>query len=274
MRLPRTRPSLPSLASLPTLPARPSRRRPTPHPYLDHDGPIAFAHRGGAVDGPENTIRAFQAAVGLGYEYLETDVRVTSDGVLLAFHDDDLRRTCGVDGRISELRYRDVAAARVGGTEPIPRLDDVFEQFPDTRFNIDCKSDAALEPLAAAVERHDVFDRVCLASFADRRLRTLRQRLGRRLCTSAGMGELSLLWTSGASAGAHAAQVPVRQGRLTVVTEKFVRRAHALGIAVHVWTIDDPDEMRRLLDLGVDGLMTDRPEVLRDVLIERHAWPG
>lgn len=256
------------------------RRRPghpyLGHPYLDHHGPIAFAHRGGALDGPENTMRAFRAAVGLGYRYLETDVQVTADGVLMAFHDDDLARTCDVHARISELPYSEVAAARVEGCEPIPTLDEVLESFPDTRFNIDCKSDAAVAPLAAAVEHHGALDRVCLASFSDRRVAWLRRRLGSGLCTSAGMRELGVLWATGVitgrPTGADAAQVPVRQGRLTVVTPRFVDRCHRLGIAVHVWTIDVAEEMHRLLDLGVDGIMTDRPEVLRAVMSARDSW--
>ena len=117
--------------------------RPSPHPYLDWNGPIAFAHRGGASDAPENTEPAFRAAVELGYRYLETDVHVTADGVLVAFHDDDLQRTCGMPGRISELPWSQVATARVDGTAPIPRLDELLDTWPDARWNIDCKVAAA-----------------------------------------------------------------------------------------------------------------------------------
>src|SRR6186713_1400748 len=113
-------------------------------PYLEHDGPIAFAHRGGAGDYPENTMPAFANAVSLGYRYLETDVHATVDAVLVAFHDDDLSRTCGRPGRISKLPWSEVRAARVNGTEPIPLLTDLFDAFPDARINIDCKSDAAV----------------------------------------------------------------------------------------------------------------------------------
>lgn len=263
-----------SAAILRGVPTRqlPWRRRRPGHPYLDHDGPIAFAHRGGALDGPENTIRAFRAAVGLGYRYLETDVQVTADGTLMAFHDDDLTRTCDIAARISELPHAVVAEARVAGSDPIPTLDEVLETFPDVRFNIDCKSDAAVAPLAHAVARHGALDRVCLASFSDRRVARLRRQLGAGLCTSAGMGELAGLWSVGWLRGADAAQVPVRRGWLTVVTPRFVDRCHRRGVAVHVWTIDDAGEMERLLDLGVDGIMTDRPEVLRAVLVARGGW--
>jgi glycerophosphoryl diester phosphodiesterase len=243
------------------------------HPYLDWPAPIAFAHRGGASEAPENTLPAFARAVELGYRYLETDVHATVDGTVVAFHDDDLSRTCGRPGRISELPTADVRAARVDGKEPIPLLSELFEAFPEARFNIDCKSDAAVGPLADIVTSHNAIDRVCLASFNDRRLRRLRGLLGGRLCSSAAQQELAVLWLSGWSISrALAAQVPARQGPFAVVTERFVQRAHRRGMAVHVWTIDDPAEMHRLLDVGVDGIMTDRPAVLKDVLVERGAW--
>jgi glycerophosphoryl diester phosphodiesterase len=259
---------------------RPTILRPVPsaprtprHPFLDWPGPIAFAHRGGASEAPENTLPAFANAVDLGYRYLETDVQVTADGVVVAFHDDDLARTCGRPGRISELPWEEVASARVDGREPIPRLDELFAAWPEVRWNIDCKSDRAADPLARELQRADALARVCVSAFSDRRLLRLRRRLGRELCSSAGPAELAAIrfigWTWG---GPLAAQVPVRRGRITVVDERFVERAHRRGIVVHVWTIDDAAEMARLLDLGVDGIMTDRPAVLRDVLVRRTQW--
>jgi glycerophosphoryl diester phosphodiesterase len=211
--------------------------------------------------------------VNLGYRYLETDVRLTADGVVVAFHDDDLERTCGRAGRISELAWADVATARVDGREPIPRLDELLAAWPDVRWNIDCKSDQAAEPLADELQRAGALARVCVSAFSDRRLLRLRRRLGRGLCSSAGPAELTAIrfigWTL---PGPLAAQVPVRRGRVTVLDERFVERAHRRGIVVHAWTIDDAEEMSRLLDLGVDGIMTDRPAVLRDVLMSRGAW--
>lgn len=216
---------------------------------------------------------AFQRAIDLGYTYLETDVHVTNDGRVVAFHDDDLLRTTGRPGKISQLPWAEVAKARVDGREPIPLLTDLLEAWPGARLNIDCKADAAAMPLADVLERADALDRVCVASFSDRRTNRLRRRLGARLCTGGGpaqLGALKMLRWSPVSM--HAAQVPVRQGRVTLVTSSFVRTAHRRGVHVHVWTIDDPTEMHRLLDLGVDGLMTDRPAVLRDVLVQRGEW--
>ena len=234
--------------------------------------PIGFAHRGARSELPENTLPAFEAAVRLGYRYLETDVQATADGVLLAFHDDDLQRTCGVTGRISEMPWSKVSEARVHGREPIPLFADLVEAFPEARLNIDCKTDAALDPLAAALKRHHLLDRVCIGSFSHRRLARLRLMFGSELCTAMSPSEVAR-WVSGVMPkGAQVAQVPVRQGPLPVVTGRSVERAHRHGIPVHVWTIDDAAEMHRLLDLGIDGLMTDRPTVLRDVLVERGAW--
>ena len=246
---------------------------PRPHPYLEWDGPIAFAHRGGASDVPENTMPAFEYAVGLGYRYVETDVQVTADGVLVAFHDNDLSRTCGRPGFISALPWSDVSTARVSGAAPIPLLEDLLGAWPDLRVNIDCKSDLAVDALVATLRRCGALDRVCVGAFSDRRIRRLRAILGDQLCSSLGpTGVATLRAGTMRRAPAQAAQVPPRQGRLTIVDRRFVDRAHRLGIKVHVWTIDDPDEMRRLLDLGADGIMTDRPTVLRQVLEERDQW--
>ena len=243
------------------------------HPYLDWPGPLAFAHRGGASDNPENTLPAFRHAVELGYTYLETDVHSTSDGVLVAFHDNDLSRTCGREGRIDELPWSEVEQARVDGREPIPLFEDLMEEFPNARVNIDCKADSGVDGLVASLKRLNCLDRVCVGGFSDRRLRRLRKQLGADLCTSFGPIQVTALVT-GAKVpwGGQCAQVPVQQGPVTIVTERTVERAHRRGLQVHVWTIDEPGEMHRLFDLGVDGVMTDRPAVLKQVLTDRGQW--
>lgn len=247
------------------------------HPYLDHEGPIAFAHRGGASSAPENTLAAFQDAISLGYRYLETDVQATRDGRLVAFHDDDLERTCGVGRRVSESDWNEVAKARVNGLEPIPLLEDVLGTWPEARVNIDCKSDAAVEPLVACLEKMDALDRVCLGSFSDKRLARLGAALGERACVSMGPRAVARLLAGSriprvAVPSANAAQIPVRQGPIPLATSALVNHAHRNGIAVHVWTIDDPREMARLLDLGVDGIMTDDTRALKDVFSARGIW--
>ncbi len=246
--------------------------------FLDHHGPIAFAHRGGASEAPENTLPAFEHAVSLGYRYLETDVQVTADGVLVAFHDDDLARTTGMHARVSSLPWAQVRTALVDGREPIPLLEDLLGSFPEARLNIDCKTDAAEEALARTIERTSSIHRVCVGAFSAARLRRLRARLGEALCTSLGPSEV-VRWLTASTTGPRSlmpavpcAQVPTTQSGIPVVTERTVAVAHAHGMAVHVWTIDDETEMRRLLDLGVDGIMTDRPAVLKDVLVSRGEW--
>lgn len=241
---------------------------------MDHPGPIPFAHRGGAGDWPENTMPAFEAAVALGYRYLETDVQATADGVLAAFHDDDLTRTCGRPGRISQLPWSEVRTARVGGAEPIPLLVDLLEAFPDARVNIDCKSDASVDPLVEVLRRTNSLGRVCLGTFSHHRMVRLRRLLGPGVCTSMSPPEVAQWLAGRLPAAPDAAQVPPSRGRITLVTRRTVRRAARGGVPVHVWTIDDPVEMHRLLDLGVAGIMTDRPAVLRDVLIHRGQWAG
>jgi glycerophosphoryl diester phosphodiesterase len=242
------------------------------HPFLDWKGPLPFAHRGGASDVPENTLLAFQYAVDMGYRYLETDVHVTSDGVLVAFHDDDLQRTCGIPGKISELPWSTVSTALVEGKAPIPMLEDLLGTFPEARVNIDCKTNAAVDALIASLRRTNSLDRVCVAAFSDLRLRRLRKAFGSALCSSLGPVELGLLRLGLLRhPPGLAAQVPVKEV-ITVVNRSFVERSHRLGLQVHVWTIDDAPEMERLLDLGVDGIMTDRPAVLRQVLESRGSW--
>ena len=244
--------------------------------YLDHPGPIPFAHRGGASDKPENTMPAFENAIRLGYRYLETDVHATADGVLVAFHDDSLDRVTDQTGRISELPWSQVRTARVGG-EPIPLLEDLLAAWPEARINIDAKADASVDPLIDVIARAGAHDRVCVAAFSDRRLRRIRSLVGGKVCTAMGPYEIARLRVAshGVPAGsfpADCAQVPVSYGRFVVVDARFVAAAHRRSIPVHVWTVDDAAEMERLLDLGVDGIMSDRPTVLKEVLVRRGQW--
>jgi glycerophosphoryl diester phosphodiesterase len=248
--------------------------------YLDRP-PLAFAHRGGAALGDENTAEAFARAVRMGYRYVETDVHATSDGVVVIFHDNTLDRMLGRPGRVRDVRWADLATLRVAGAAAVPRLDETFEAWPDIRFNIDIKDDPAVDPTVEVVRRTGVTDRVLLASFADRRLARVRSAFGGSVATSMGTREVARLWFASRLARAVrvppsvvAAQVPVRHGRVRVVDRRFVHHAHRAGLQVHVWTIDEPDQMNHLLDLGVDGIMTDRIEVLRDVYTARGHWPA
>jgi glycerophosphoryl diester phosphodiesterase len=243
--------------------------------YLD-DPPLAFAHRGGAAEGDENTAEAFARAVRLGYRYVETDVHATADGVAVVFHDATLARVAGRPERVEALRWADLKKA----WPAVPRLDDVLAAWPAIRFNIDVKAASAIEPTVDTLTRTGAGDRVLLASFSDARLARLRLLAGPKVATSLGMRAVARLraasiggWRVALPPSAVAAQVPVRYGRMRLVDRRFIGYAHRLGLQVHVWTIDDPAEMHELLDLGVDGIMTDRVDVLRDVYISRGVWP-
>jgi len=273
-----------------------------PTAFLDHPGPLAFAHRGGAAHAPENSWRAFEHAVGLGYGYLETDVQATADGVLIAFHDRTLGRVTGQPGRVCRLTLKEIAGARIGGTDPIPVLEDVLAAWPDVRFNIDVKDAPAIAPLAGVLRRTNAWDRVCVVSFSASRLRAARRSLDRPVCMAASPLGTAMVRFGGppaprgsrgphrgrfmqqpaagpaavapgqraerlAGTGVRCLQVPV-----PVATPSFIGRAHKLGLQVHVWTVNDRLTMEGLLDLGVDGIMTDETVTLREVLIRRGQW--
>ncbi|MFI6643052.1 glycerophosphodiester phosphodiesterase family protein [Streptomyces sp. NPDC050504] len=248
------------------------------HPYLDHPSPIPFAHRGGAADGIENTAAAFRRAAVEGYRYFETDVHATADGRLVAFHDATLDRVTDARGRIAELPWSEVGRARVAGKEPLPLFEELLEEFPEARWNVDVKAWPALQPLVDLVRRTGAWDRVCVSSFSEARVARALRLAGPRLATSYGVrGVVGLrLRSYGIPAalrvGAVAAQVPETQNGVRVVDRRFVRTAHARGLQVHVWTVNDPGRMAALLDLGVDGIMTDHLQTLRSVLTERGVW--
>ncbi|MFI9772327.1 glycerophosphodiester phosphodiesterase [Streptomyces sp. NPDC052415] len=251
---------------------------PIRHPYLDHPGPLAFAHRGGAAAGLENTLRQFRRAVDLGYRYLETDVHCTRDGKPVAFHDATLDRVTDGAGRIADLPWADVRHARVAGREPVPLFEELLEAFPEARWNVDVKAESALLPFLDLMERTRAWDRVCLGSFSEARVVRAQRLAGPRLATSYGTrGVLGLrlrAWGMPAAVrrSAVAAQVPETQSGIQVVDHRFVRTAHAHGLQVHVWTVNEEDRMHRLLDLGVDGIMTDHIETLRKVMEDRGVW--
>lgn len=254
--------------------------------YAFLDAPfLAFAHRGGAAYAPnvgrENTRHAFAEAVALGYRYLETDVHATVDGSLLAFHDPRLDRVTGTPGTLAALTAAQVGAVRIGGVDAVPTLTELLEAFPAARFNVDAKADSAVDPLATAIADHDAYDRVCVGSFSPARLHRLRRRLGRRVPTAASSRGVVLHrfapWlTRVLDSPAPALQIPTHQrvGRraVRITTPGLVRAAHRRGKQVHVWTVDDQPTIERLLDLGVDGIFTDRPDTLKTVLEQRGLW--
>lgn len=250
----------------------------TRHPYLSPAAPRVLAHRGlvttddashGVV---ENSFAAVAAAHAAGAAYVESDCHLTSDGTVVLFHDDDLQRVADDPRKIADVRLHELEelmAARGG----LITLAQALEAFPEVRFNLDVKAAAAAEGVGRLVAPHA--ERVLVTSFSDdRRLEALAAArsagAAQRPATSPGSATVARLLAARALRrtsrvralleGLDALQVPERQGPVRVVTRGLVRDAHASGVEVHVWTVNADDDMERLLDLGVDGLVTDRAD--------------
>ena len=247
------------------------------HPYLADPGFHAFAHRGGALEYPENSRESFSAVRDLGYRFIEIDVQATLDGHVVVFHDDTLERTTDGHGTVADQRFADLKGVRLASGEPMLTLDEALENHPDMRFNIDIKTDHALEPTLTLLKAMRVLDRVCVASFSDNRLRRARAVLGRDVCLSSGPRSVAALRFASwhvpvPTPDVACAQIPSAQYGVPLATAGFIRHCNRKGIAVHVWTIDEAAEMRRLIRLGVNGIVTDRPSVLKRVAQEEGVW--
>ncbi|GAB2905838.1 glycerophosphodiester phosphodiesterase [Neomicrococcus lactis] len=261
-----------------------------PVPYLLNESgsplesrQLAFAHRGFSPEGDENTMPAFRRAVDLGFRYLELDVRTSKDGVLYVFHDETLDRVTNGKGQISQLTSQQISDIRVAGTAPIPTFEELLNEWDDIHLNVDIKDHAGAELFAQHVLDANATHRVLAASFSDARRRRTLKASNEALASSSGMAT-TVLSTAFGAIGAHrllklrergivALQVPPQYFGVPVVTPAFVRHAHEAGLQVHVWVVDERSEMERLLDLGVDGIMTDRADVLAQVMDERGHWP-
>jgi glycerophosphoryl diester phosphodiesterase len=249
-------------------------------PYLETPLPRVFAHRGLALDVPENTLLAFVKALALGAHYLETDVHATLDGVAVISHDADLVRLAGLRKKVGELTLAQLKEIDLGEGQTFSSLAEALEAFPDARFNIDIKSTAAVRPTIAAILEARAVHRVLIGSFGGRRLRdTLKGLPGAArgasparvllVVIAAKLGITPLL--RGAVRHIDALQVPERFGGIRIATRGIVRRLHDVGIEMHVWTVNDERIMRRLLDIGVDGFITDRSDLALRILEERSS---
>jgi len=247
--------------------------------YGDDHGPLAIAHRGGAGLGPENTLDLFARSTALGFRYLETDVRVTRDGLAVAFHDESLLRVTGRDARVRDTDWDVVRGLRVLGTgSRVERIEDVLACFPDALFSVDVKEPSVVVPLSAAIRRTASAHRVCVAGGWDRWLAAVRELTSRELRTALGWRALATL-TACARAGVRPPRLggqfvhlPPKFAGMPLLRQRVIELAHAQGLKVVVWTIDEPAQMVRLLDRGIDGIITDRPDVLREVLVARGTW--
>lgn len=278
--------------------------------YLNCDTTLAIAHRGGALEAPQNSMAAFGAAVDMGYEYLELDVRASRDRVLAVYHDPTLDTLTDATGAIGELDWEQIRQARISGQEPVCRLEEVLDAWPGVRLNIDPKHPAAVQPLVELLRQQDCSQRVCVSTFSDRRMRRISQLLDGRYCTAEPQTRIARFKLEavrqmraqartraqarrqGAARGPEAprepdpvretsppsqrtlgcVQVPATIHGWRLVDAGFVSAVHSHGCQVHVWTVNRAAEMRELLALGVDGIMTDRPSLLKQVLQEANQW--
>ncbi|KZE94321.1 Glycerophosphoryl diester phosphodiesterase [Agromyces sp. NDB4Y10] len=240
-------------------------------PWFEPAAPRVLAHRGLALDAPENTLLAFEHAVRAGAGYLETDVHLSADGEAVIAHDPELGRVApGRTERVADLTADALRRVDLGHGQGFPTLIEALHAFPAARFNIDVKTDPAVAATVEAIRAADARDRVLLTAFSDARRRRLAAMLP-GVVTSA--GRASVLRARAASvvgspallrravAGAQVLQIPERVGRVPLLTPRLLERAHAAGLEVHVWTVNAEADMRRLLRLGVDGIVTDRADV-------------
>ncbi|QAY74041.1 glycerophosphodiester phosphodiesterase [Agromyces protaetiae] len=246
--------------------------------WFDPTGPRVLAHRGLAVDAPENTLPAFAAAQAAGARYIETDVHLTRDGIAVVAHDETLDRVAGRAGALAELTMAELRTVDLGDGIGFVPLDEALDAFPEIRFNIDVKASHAVEATVSAVRRTGSSERVLLTSFSDSRRRRIARSLPDAVTSVGQAGVVRALAATAigsrsgmrrALAGAGAFQVPERVGPQRVASPRFVALAHSVGAEVHVWTVNDPADMRRLLDLGVDGIVTDRCDLALTVVRER-----
>ena len=258
-------------------------------PYLQGEHPIRFAHRGSRKLWPENTWYGFDAAVNeLGYRYIETDVQITKDGVVVVFHDDTLERTTNGMGYVADWEWDDLQHLDAAHNfEPdgdgrfplrgtgvrVSRLDDTFDRYPDTYFNIDLKAKGTDWGVAEVIARMGRQDSVLVGSFSDLRLSRFR-RITRARVPIAAAKRAAMTMYGLSRVGKHS-KIPVQAYQLPYeirgakVDRKLVDAVHAAGAHLHLWTVDDPEDMERFLALGVDGIVTDRPDLLNDVVEER-----
>jgi glycerophosphoryl diester phosphodiesterase len=247
---------------------------PALHPYLQVQRPFVLAHRGLSTRATENSMEAFAAAVAVGVTHLETDVHVTADGVLVAFHDDRLDRLTNLTGPVAAVPWDSLRRARLAGGERIPLLADVLAAWPALRLNVDLKAAGAVVPFARLVAATGSTARVCVASFSDRRRRAAVRALAGHgaVAYSLGLSGSAVAVVLAAArapsrllaralGGAVALQLPERAGAVPVVTERLVAAVHSAGAQVHVWTVDDPVRIGTLFAAGVDGIVTNRADL-------------
>lgn len=248
------------------------------HPYLSPDRPRVFAHRGLAFEAgiDENTLLAFSTAIEAGIEYIESDIQVTSDGVAVLFHDSDLARVAGVAKRVDQLTLQELSRVTLTFGGSVPTLEQTLVQFSETKFNLDVKVQGAIAPAVEVINRLGAHNRVLVSAFSERRRRVALRGLSLPVASSAGSALVVALHFASSlrltslmrliSKSADALQVPLRSGPFRFDSPAFISRAHKAGLEVHFWTINEPEEMKRLISMGADGIVTDRADLAIEVL--------
>lgn len=254
-------------------------------PVAANPYPIVMAHRGGGDEAAENSMAAFRRLGEIGIRYLETDAQLTADGQVVLCHDSSLERTYSGEGLISEHTYSEILRLRDADGGQMPLLADVLNEFPELYLNLDAKTNEVAEPMLQVLEDHDALGRTMIASFSEGRLEKIRKEAGPEVSTSLGVSAIMRLMAAaqtnsnaetwrvpGPRRRARAAQVPDRTRGIRVLDPRLVATSHAAGLAVHVWTINDPDQMVNLVQMGVDGIITDRPSMAKEIFQDMGVW--
>ncbi len=243
--------------------------------YLNYNGLAVMAHRGGSLEAPENTIESFKYAIEIGSDIIETDIQLSSDGVPYIFHDDDLKRIPGIEKNFNDLLASEIDELNIFGDFKIPTLEETLKQFPDTKFQIDFKTDEVVDPAIEIINKlPHVKKNLCIASFSSQRLQKIKSKLSDVTYSMGPHEVLKLLLKSfgiyRGKVGGDCLQIPIYRYGIKIVTKRFVDFCKRENIKISVWTINSTEEMDYLIDLDVDGIITDKPKALINLLASRN----
>ena len=239
-------------------------------PYLNYSGLAVLAHRGGSIESYENTLASFAYAQSIGCKYIETDVQVSLDGIPYIFHDESLDRITGIKGIFSSITSSEIDKIRIFNDHPIPKLDTALKEFPELFFQIDLKTDLVAIPALEVIKKNNAEKRVCIASFNSNRLKQVKENYP-EMCLSMGPKEVAklLLASFGLFKGeipGDCLQVPIYSHGIKVVTKRFIKFVHSKNLKIMVWTINDKKTLKKLIKMHVDGIITDTPKLLTELI--------
>ncbi len=247
--------------------------------YINSTNIAPIAHRGASLLATENSFESFRKALDLGYRIIETDIHSSKDGTAYIFHDATLERLTGENLKISDLNDIDIDSLKLNKSSIIPRLSNVFEEFPEGLFNLDAKTWESIMPIASVIKKMGCHSRVCIGSFNHKRINAIIGELGVETCHSMGTRDVIKFYLGAQiqrnqSFTSQCIQLPIKQFGISLMTEKVLKYARKLGIKIHFWTINDPVTMQKLLELNVDGIMTDDCVLLKKIMKKKNKWPS